>query len=76
MTVDRKINPQVQRALLMAAAILDTIREMGDEGVPAGHLYAAVMGRISIDAFEGIMAVLVGSHKVRKVGQVYVAVHN
>ena len=76
MTVDRKIDPRVQRMILMAAALLDTIRETGDLGAPAGHLYAAVMGRISIDQFEGIMATLTGLGKIRKSNHTYYAVHN
>ena len=49
-----------RRALVVA----DAIQELGS--VPAGHLYAAVMGHMSLETFEGIVGVLVGAKLVRR----------
>ncbi|MCI0557522.1 MAG: hypothetical protein MN733_03425 [Nitrososphaera sp.] len=52
-------------------AIVDTINEAGPMGVPSGYLYAALMGVMSLDTFERIMAVLVQGGEIEKRGLCY-----
>jgi hypothetical protein len=65
-----------RNALLRAVdAVLDTIREMGRDGAPAGPLYLALMGMgCTLGQFEMLMDALVRTGKVRKQGDVYYAV--
>lgn len=60
-----------QAILAIADALLDTVRATGANGAPAGPLYAASMGVLSLAHFEAIMGALVQSGKVRKSGHVY-----
>ena len=62
---------KAQMALAIVLALLDTVKEMGANGAPAGPMYAAVMGHMSLDTFESAMSLLVRSGKVRKEGHVY-----
>ena len=39
--------------------VLETVLAMGDDGVPAGHLYAAILEYIDLDTFMGIVGALV-----------------
>jgi hypothetical protein len=54
---------QVTDALKIAAAIADTIKELGS--IPSGHLYAQLMGRMSLETYDRIIAVLTNAKLVR-----------
>jgi hypothetical protein len=60
------------QVLSIANALYDTVRD-SPNGVPAGHMYAAVMGLISLNQFEAIMSALVKDGRIRKSGHVYFA---
>jgi hypothetical protein len=55
--------PQQQATLAICAALADAIRDLSAtsplRGVPAGELYARVMGHVSLETFESIVGVLV-----------------
>jgi hypothetical protein len=57
------------RAIL--GVMLDTVKEMGAQGAPAGVMYAAVCGRMSLAQFQAVMGALESAGKVRKSGHVY-----
>lgn len=60
---------------LLLQALLDTVKDAGEHGVPSGVMYAALMGRgITLESFNVLMAALVFSGKVTKCGHVYYAV--
>ncbi len=61
---------QVKAGLEVIRAIADAIREV--KQVPAGHLYAAVMGTLSLSAFTRIVDMLVRSGLVRKQGDLLI----
>ena len=53
------ITPEQGKAWLeVTLAIADAIKAAGPAGIPAGHLYAMVMDRMSLDSFEAILTVL------------------
>ena len=53
-------------------AFLETVREAGPAGAPAGPMYAAAMTHgISLRTFEAIMAALVDCGKIRRSGHCY-----
>ena len=57
---------QLQARVLMARAVADAIRELGS--VPSGHLYARLMGVLSLDAYEQIIGALISAGVVRRDG--------
>jgi len=65
---------ELEAAILMAAAVAEAIQALGE--VPSGHLYAQVMGHMSINTYQAIISTLVRtklvvqepSHLLRWVG--------
>lgn len=56
----------------IATAIVEGVKEAGNQGAPAGHLYAALMlTGMTLEQFEQIMAGLVACKMLRKSGQLY-----
>lgn len=56
----------------VANAILETVKEMGPQGTPAGPLYAALMTTgMSLEQFESIMNGLVAAKMLRHSGHLY-----
>ncbi len=66
---------QARAALVQIAnAIVETVKEAGDQGTPGGVLYAAMMAHgASLEQFEQLMAALVAVKKLRKRGDLYFA---
>ncbi len=62
MDIDQIMNPStpskadVLAAFKIAAAIAETIREVGE--VPSGVLYAQLCGRISLESYQGVIRAL------------------
>lgn len=44
--------------LEVGMAIAEVIRAKGAEGIPSGHLYAQVMGKLDLDTYNTIIASL------------------
>ena len=66
--------PDARLAAMQAAltAVIETVREAGDTGAPAGILYAAFMAKgMSLANFEAMMGALVTMRKLTKRGHVY-----
>ena len=57
-------------ALNILKAVADTIRELGE--VPAGHLYANLMGVMDLQQFDKIIGILVRAGVVKKRGDLLV----
>lgn len=57
---------QRQAAIAMTRALAEAIRDLKE--VPAGHLYAQVMGHLSLETFESIIGILVGAGLVTRAG--------
>ncbi len=62
---------QILAADMIVDAILEAIKAGGSQGAPAGVMYAALMGFMSLEQFEDIMTALVRTGKVRKQGHLY-----
>lgn len=66
---------QIKALLIIANAIVETVKESGPLGAPGGHIYAALMVQgCTLNQYEQIMAGLVGANLVRKSGDCYHAV--
>jgi hypothetical protein len=57
---------QVTSALKMTMAMAEAIQGLGQ--VPSGTLYAHVMGRMNLETYERIIAVLIKGGLIRKQG--------
>jgi len=60
--VKQLTDEQARTFLDVAAVIGEIIRELGN--VPAGHLYARVMGQINLDQFNMVIGILVAANLV------------
>lgn len=65
--------PEQQKAAILEimAAIVETVKDLGPQGAPGGHLYAALMGVMRLDQFEVFMGALVKAGKLVKRGECY-----
>jgi hypothetical protein len=61
---------EVQSVLQVVLAVADAIKEFGPEGVPSGHLYAHLMGKLSIHVYTAIIEQLKSAGLVRESGHV------
>ena len=57
-----------QAMVMMSEIIFDTIKESGQNGIPSGHLYAALMGYIHFDTYQFIIDVLIREGKIKETG--------
>lgn len=57
-------NDQVKAALEIVKAVAEAIRELGS--VPSGHLYAQLMGHMSLERYNKVIDTLVRTGLVRK----------
>lgn len=55
-------------------AMLEVITAHGPSGCPSGHLYAALMGTISYNAYDNMVRLLVEAKRIRTVNHVLYAV--
>ena len=63
---------QLQILKLLCDTIIESVREAGSLGMPAGNLYAALMPLgISLEQFERLMSSLVNIGQLHKRNQVY-----
>lgn len=61
------MNPQEAKAgLAMIQAVAETIREFGT--CPTGPMYAALMGRVSLEGFEKILGILERAGLIKRDG--------
>lgn len=58
---------QVKAMSALLIAITEAINAV-PEGIPSGHLYASLMGKMSLQVYEQIISALVACHKIRKQG--------
>jgi hypothetical protein len=47
-----------EAVLVIARAVADAIKEAGDAGVPSGYIYATIMGVISLNNYNALIAQL------------------
>lgn len=63
-----------QAALVLAVdAIYEAIKLAGEAGIPSGHLYAMVTGKMSLDIYQTIISVLEEKGKINNKGHLLTA---
>lgn len=58
----------IEALMALQNAFLAGVKAGGKHGVPEGHLYAGLMGIISLTQFNNMVAANVAAGKIRKVG--------
>ena len=64
------------REVNVLQALLETVQETGKSGAPAGVMYAALCGVMSLDGFMQRMGILEQAGKVVQRGHCYYLPHN
>lgn len=54
---------QEQKAIAIVQVVADVIRELGS--VPSGHLYANLMGHMTLDTYQSIISILTRAKLIR-----------
>lgn len=62
--MDTQVREQLGAAIKMTQAIAEAIRELGE--VPSGHLYAIVIGQVTMEQYARIIDVLKGAGLVEE----------
>lgn len=62
---------QIQAVRAIAGAIVESVKEMGEGGAPSGPMYAAFMGKLTLEQYQQIMDTLVRAGRLRQEGHVY-----
>jgi hypothetical protein len=60
------MTPQEKAALEIVLVVGDAIKELGS--VPSGHLYAQLMGRMSLDSYNKIIGMLKNAKVIKEEG--------
>ena len=59
---------QMEAGLAIVRAVADAVKALGTE--PSGHLYARVMGRLSLSEYQQIIGMLVRARVIEQRGDV------
>jgi len=74
-----KMKPIKQnKALIVIELISDCVKEAGQQGIPSGHLYAALMTywpSLSIDIYQKLIDILVKTNKITNKNHLLVAIN-
>ena len=63
-----QIREQVAAYIEISRAILETIIEAGEQGIPSGHLYAMCMGKMSLETYNHIIGTLTQGNLITSSG--------
>jgi hypothetical protein len=64
---------QIQALRAVAMVFIDAVKAAGPGGAPAGVMFAACIGKLTLSQFEQITAGLVNAGKLRKQGNLFFA---
>jgi len=57
-----------QKTLAVIEAIHQAIKESGTDGIPSGHLYVALMEKMSLHTYQTIIDILCDAGKIKNTG--------
>lgn len=64
------MNETLTRLNSVLDALYEAIADAGTQGLPSGHLYAALMGHMTLDTYQTMIDVLVQTGRVTLSGHV------
>ncbi len=62
---------QIKALRALASLIIESAIAAGDRGLISGHLYAVLMGKLSLDQYQQVMAGMVKAGMLTESGHVY-----
>lgn len=68
MTTQTPTDKQLAAIRFVALAILEAVTAAGDRGIPSGHLYAMLAGRMNLDSYNLFVDALVKHGKITNRG--------
>lgn len=74
MTQNRPTTEQLEAIKRAALAILEAITAAGEHGIPSGHLYAALMGKMDLNTYNQFVNALIKADKITQHGYLLKAV--
>ena len=57
---------QITAAIEIMDTVIDCVKLGGDMGVPSGHVYAALMGTMSIETYERMIGLLIEAKRIKR----------
>ena len=63
-----KMQDQLSVAKRICDTILECVEVAGEQGVPSGHLYAAMMGMVSLQNYQFCISVLKDTGRITESG--------
>lgn len=57
---------QVEAYIEICRTIAEAVKEAGEFGIPSGHVYAMLIGTMSLQTYEGIIDKLKGAGLIRE----------
>lgn len=57
---------QASALLALTQAVAEAVRAAGPQGIPSGHVYAAVMGSVGLDAYQSLVKLLKGARLIEE----------
>jgi hypothetical protein len=61
---------QIEAGMQVVLVVAQAIHAAGSAGMPSGHLYAMLMGKMELSQYERIIGILVKNGIIRKDGHV------
>jgi len=55
---------KTQKAIQITEAIREAIKDAGQDGIPSGHLYAMLMGFMSLHTYQAVIDILVKTKQI------------
>jgi hypothetical protein len=68
------LKEDLEAFLAIKEAVYEAIEASGESGIPSGHLYAMLMGHMSLTTYNGLVTLLKESGKVTEAHHVLRAV--
>ena len=65
---------QKQAILAVLDILMEAISTAGERGIPSGHLYAILMGKMTLSQYQSLIGILVKSGKVKDSGHLLTAI--
>ncbi len=65
---------QIQAFLDLVESIMDLIKAKGAMGLPSGELYAVLMGSLTLDQYNKLIAMLVKANRITQSNYLLIAI--
>lgn len=67
---------KIKALYALADTVIEAVKLAGDAGIPAGHLYAHLMGILPLSDFERFIGILVAAGRIMRRGDLILPVQS